>query len=78
MFMGSREDGLLRSVNGGYDWQQVLAGTGENNLVLKFNVTGFPTKIILDPDGKILYRFLGDTEESFEVLDELLSEANPI
>ena len=56
-----------------YTWQQVLAGKGNDNLVLKFNVSGFPTKFIIDPNGKILNRFVGSGEESFAVLDKLLN-----
>lgn len=56
----------------GYDWQQVLAGEGDESLVLKLNVAGFPTKFILSPEGEILNRFVGDTEEAFEVLDRIL------
>jgi len=55
-----------------YSWQQVLSGKDTDNLVLRFNVAGFPTKFIIDPEGKILYRFLGNSEESFAKLDELL------
>lgn len=56
----------------GYDWQQIMSGKDTDNLVLRFNVAGFPTKFIIDPEGKILYRFLGDSAESFAKLDELL------
>ncbi len=56
----------------GYDWQQVLAGEGDESLVLKLNVAGFPTKFILSPEGEILHRFVGDTEEAFDVLDQIL------
>lgn len=55
-----------------YDWQQILDKDGTQDLVLKLNVAGFPTKFILSPEGEILYRFVGDTEEAFEVLDALL------
>lgn len=55
-----------------YTWTQLLAGKGNDNLVLKFNVSGFPTKFIIDPNGKILNRFVGDGEGSFAALDELL------
>lgn len=55
-----------------YDWQQLITGTDADNFVLKFNVQGFPTKFIIDPEGKILHRFVGDSEESFKVLDRLL------
>lgn len=56
----------------GYDWKQVLAGDGDESLVLKLNVAGFPTKFILSPEGEILHRFVGDTEEAFDVLDQIL------
>ncbi|WP_421978591.1 redoxin family protein [Roseivirga seohaensis] len=55
-----------------YDWQQVLAQSETEDLVLKLNVAGFPTKFILDPEGKIIKRFVGSTEEAFDVLDEIL------
>lgn len=57
----------------GYDWQQILAESPEQDLVLMLNVAGFPTKFILGPDGKILNRFVGSTEEAFEVIDGLLN-----
>ncbi|MFY0629970.1 MAG: AhpC/TSA family protein [Flavobacteriaceae bacterium] len=55
-----------------YDWQQLISGDDSENFVLNFNVQGFPTKFIIDPEGKILHRFVGNGEESFKVLDELL------
>ena len=57
-----------------YNWKQLLAGEGNEDLVLKFNVTSFPTKFIIDPNGKILYKFIGDGEEAFAILDDLLKE----
>ncbi len=57
-----------------YKWQQVLNVKGESNdnFVLKFNVTGFPTKFIIDPDGKIVKKYMGNGEESFVFLDSIL------
>tara|TARA_R110002072_G_scaffold170212_1_gene323719 strand:+ start:310 stop:435 length:126 start_codon:yes stop_codon:yes gene_type:complete len=40
--------------------------------VFKLNVSGFPTKFIIDPEGNILHRFVGNVEEAFTVLDALL------
>ena len=57
-----------------YNWKQILSGKGNDDFSLKFNVGAFPTKFIIDPNGKILYRFVGDGEESFAILDELLKE----
>ena len=56
----------------GYDWKQILTGDGKEDLVLKLNVAGFPTKFILNPEGKIIQRFVGDTVEAFDKLDEIL------
>ena len=58
----------------GYDWIQLMSqkGGGPDDFVTKFNVNGFPTKFIIGPDGKILYRFVGNAEEAFVKLDELL------
>jgi len=56
----------------GYNWTHLMDGKGEANFVFQFNVAGFPTKFIVDPEGKILHRFVGNGEEAFTVLDELL------
>jgi thiol-disulfide isomerase/thioredoxin len=56
----------------GYNWTHLMDGKGDANFVFKFNVAGFPTKFIVDPEGKILHRFIGNGEEAFTVLDELL------
>ena len=70
---GDTKDKIIDFVKkNNYNWQQVMSGKDSDNLVLKFNVAGFPTKFIIDPDGKILYRFTGDSEKSFAKLDELL------
>ena len=56
----------------GYNWTHLMDGKGNANFVFKFNVAGFPTKFIVDPEGKILHRFIGNGEEAFIILDELL------
>ena len=55
-----------------YNWQQIMSGKDTDNLVLKFNVAGFPTKFIIDPEGKIIQRYLGSGEKAFHKLDDLL------
>ena len=37
-----------------FNWMHVQT-TKENNLLIPFNVTSFPTKILIDPQGKIIY-----------------------
>ncbi|MCO6496297.1 MAG: AhpC/TSA family protein [Chitinophagaceae bacterium] len=57
--------------NKGYRWYQVL-NRPEDDYVLKFSVAGFPTKIIIDPQGKIVERFVGEDDAIYNKLDELL------
>ena len=42
----------------GIPWHHVL-NNKENELVKKFGVTSFPTKLLVDPSGKIIYRSTG-------------------
>ena len=67
---GSRWRKFL-DTNKPYQWHQVLSRKDED-YILKFNVAGFPTKIIVDPNGKIVERFVGETDAIYEKLDELL------
>lgn len=55
-----------------YTWTHLTNGRGISDFVLNFNVSSFPTKIIVDPNGKILHRFVGSGEIAFNILDELL------
>jgi len=61
-------------VSKGYDWKQLLSGQRDEDLVVKFNVTSFPTKFIIDPDGKILHKSSGISGSSFTKIDQLLKE----
>lgn len=58
-----------------YTWLQLMSKNrvGTDNLVDKFNVNGFPTKFIIDPEGKIIGRYVGGSEEAFILLDEILN-----
>lgn len=54
-----------------YQWHHVLS-TKTEDYILKFSIAGFPTKIIVDPAGKIIGRFVGEDDEIYKKLDELL------
>ena len=59
-----------------YDWPQIFSRS-EQDYVLKFNVQGFPTNIIIDPEGNIVGRYVGfegEHEGLYAKLDELLEE----
>ena len=55
----------------GYAWNQIMQK--EYNLVEKFSVAGYPTKLLIDPEGKIIHRQLGDEGGILDLLDQRLS-----
>ncbi|MFN7279993.1 MAG: thioredoxin-like domain-containing protein [bacterium] len=55
-----------------YGWHHVL-NTKSDDIILKYNVAGYPTKIILSPEGKILYRFVGEDDSFYTDLEKLLN-----
>ncbi len=58
----------------GMNWPNVLIGEGEKDYVAKFNVQGFPTKILISPDGVVLYREIGESEEFYKKVEELINK----
>ena len=56
--------------NQNYQWHHVLS-RNDVDYILKYNVAGFPTKIIIDPHGKIVSRYVGEDDAIYEKLDEL-------
>lgn len=55
------------------DWIQILNQTGENDLSKLFAIEGYPTKIIINPEGKIEGIYLGESEEFYMDLAKLLN-----
>mgnify|MGYP001106146520 CR=1 FL=1 len=53
------------------DWLQVLSDPGELDLVKIYGISAFPTKVLVDRNGKIVLRYVG---ESAELLDKKLEE----
>lgn len=56
----------------GMNWPNLLIGTGEDDFAAKFNVQGYPTKILLDPQGTIIYRITGESEEFYSKVAEFI------
>lgn len=61
-----REDGLT--------WTQVLNNEGAEtcNLLQLFYITSFPTKILIDPEGRIAGRYVGATTDITQKLKEVM------
>lgn len=55
-------------------WMNVLNDEeGENDASKMYAVSGYPTKIIIGPDGKIIRYITGESQEFYTVLDGLFS-----
>jgi thiol-disulfide isomerase/thioredoxin len=54
------------------NWPNILIGKGDKDFVTKFNVQGFPTKILISPDGKILLRESGEREDFYTKIEDLI------
>ena len=54
------------------NWTHILNGTGEEDFVARLNVDGFPTKILVAPNGEIVYRSSGGGEESFKIMADII------
>lgn len=54
----------------GLDWTNLYNGNGQEILV-NYAVEGFPTKVLIDKEGKIVQVFVGESEELYEKLDKL-------
>ncbi|MFA5849191.1 MAG: TlpA disulfide reductase family protein [Bacteroidales bacterium] len=55
------------------NWFHILNGTGYNDFVAKFNVQGYPTKIVIDPNGKIIYRITGESDNFYTEVSKLIA-----
>lgn len=56
----------------GMNWPHILIGKGELDYVSKFNVQGFPTKILIDPQGIIRYRSVGESNEFYNEVAKII------
>jgi len=54
------------------NWIQVLNDNQNEDLTLIYAVQSFPTKFIIDKEGKIMYKFKGAKKDFYKTLDSLL------
>lgn len=54
-------------------WLNVRADEG-SDILAKYAIQGFPTKIILSPEGKVVKAFVGEDPQMYKFIDELLSK----
>ena len=56
------------------NWTQILNIKGSQDLSKKYGVKGYPTKVIINPNGIIEGVYLGVKDDFFIKMNELLTE----
>lgn len=51
-------------------WTNLFNGKGKD-IIINYAISGYPTKILIDPKGNIVEVFVGESEEMYKKLDEL-------
>lgn len=70
---GDNEEKWKSTINTvGLNWYNIMNGKNDKDFVSKLNVTGFPTKILVNPNGVIVYRSTGSGEESMKKLESYI------
>lgn len=62
----------LKGEGAQWDWKQIISGQGEEDYVLRYNVQGYPTKILISPEGKVLKRIVGEEPGIYEEIEALI------
>ncbi len=55
----------------GMKWVNVMNGDSDNDVASLYGVSGYPTKILLEPGLKVKGRYLGEVPEFYQDLDEI-------
>lgn len=53
-------------------WKNVYTPKGEMSIIENYELQGFPTKILIDPEGKVVKYVCGEDPAFYQVLDEVL------
>jgi thiol-disulfide isomerase/thioredoxin len=56
------------------EWTQLLNNEQNNDLAKKYAVRSFPTKVLIDPRGKIIIIFEGEGNDFYEKLNSLMNK----
>lgn len=56
------------------NWINLLNGEGDNDYVKMLSVTGYPTKILIDPEGMVVQTYVGESPDLYAKLDMLMKK----
>ena len=56
------------------NWINIFNDKSINDISVLYGVTGYPTKFIIDKEGKIIEKFVGEGDKFYNKLDEIMSD----
>ncbi|WP_346882074.1 TlpA disulfide reductase family protein [uncultured Algibacter sp.] len=75
--VGDTKENIKKFINeNGYTWQHLVNDDKNisDNFMNRFNVSGFPTKFIIDPRGNIVKKYIGGSDDAFIFLEALFDQ----
>ena len=58
------------------EWINILDDKQSNDLETKYGISTFPTKIIIDQQGRIIRRFTGESSTFYQVVDSIMEKTS--
>ncbi len=55
------------------NWPSVMFEADGNDYVSNYNVQGYPTKILVDRKGKVVFRFVGEKAEFYDEVEKVIT-----
>ncbi len=55
-------------------WINVYNPRGAGDITAKFGIKAFPTKMLLDPEGKVVKTFVGEDDSFYTILDSSIQQ----
>lgn len=70
---GDKEDVWKKCIaENDLNWTNLIMLDGDANIPEMYSVKGFPTKVIIDPEGYIIKTVIGESQEFYTFIDELM------
>ena len=72
---GDKEDVWKKCIaENDLNWTNLIMLDGDENIPEMYSVKGFPTKVIIDPEGYIVKTVVGESQEFYTFVDGLMKQ----
>ena len=72
---GDKEDVWKKCISENeMNWTNLIMLEGDANIPQMYSVKGYPTKVIIDPEGRVVKTVVGESPEFYTFIDELMKK----